>query len=288
MKKLMIIIAFSACGGAIIALPTTTAAATSTSTTTSLTTAPNTASTASYGTTIAQTSSKASTTATARSSTSKTTRTTTTSTVVSTTGLPSEFEFCDLDAGCADAGYALECAPLYFTLDDGGAFTQNECIETCSGTNDCANAAASCQYNVCYYDFCNTGASEYSKCNSAGVNDGQCYPEPIGGGKTLNFCFQDGVAPTGAPCDMTRGAALSLCVDGSTCITPMPDGGSFCYDVCDVTGILGCDAGECASLDIPGVGTGICVDVCNAGSPCPYTQVCTAAGFCAPKSMLVE
>ena len=218
------------------------------------------------------------------------TTTTTSSTSSSTTGgLPIELEVCDLDAGCTvDSGIPLQCIPLNFTLQDGGSFTVNECVQTCGSTSDCIDSVTSCQYNVCYYNFCSVNASPYSSCNAAGSNDGQCYPESIGDGETIGLCFQTGTGTALNICGGNRNDTAPLCSSDNPCIDPTPDGGTYCYEACDISGILPCDAGTCVSLSIYGANTGICVTQCNSAVPCPTTQLCSLDYFCVPKSMAVE
>jgi hypothetical protein len=187
-----------------------------------------------------------------------------------------------------DSGIPLQCIPLDFTLQDGGSFTKNECVQPCDVTNDCIDSITSCQFNICYFNFCPTNALPYSACNSAATNDGQCFPEPIGHGEAINVCFQTGVSSTLSTCSGERNSTASLCSFDNMCLNPYVDAGDYCFEACDIAGILPCDAGECLGLGEPGINTGICVTPCNSVTPCPETQVCTSNGFCAPKTMAVE
>jgi hypothetical protein len=162
-------------------------------------------------------------------------------------------------------------------------------VQTCGDTSECLDAVTSCQFNVCYFNFCASGAKAYSACNSAGTGDGQCTPEPIGGGETTEVCVQTGPSGVDAVCGDTRGTTgPALCVDNATCITPQPDGGSWCFGLCDVTGSLECDAGTCVSLGIPAVTTGVCIQTCSTSADCPQNQDCGPSNYCVPKSMEVD
>ena len=170
--------------------------------------------------------------------------------------------------------------PLDFTLQDGGTFTRNECVQDCGQTSDCLDLATSCQYDICYWNFCGAGAAAYSSCDAADAGDGECIPEPIGHGATTELCFQAGDAGAMAPCGGTR--EDPVCSSGNTCVTPDPGGSGYCYQICALGMEPQCPSGLCFLLGITATDTGICITLCNSEQPCPGGQVCSKSGYCEP------
>jgi len=142
-----------------------------------------------------------------------------------------EFIPCDGGSMC---GAGLRCVADV-------VFTGMYCEYSCATSADCPDWTTVCTDGNCVIDLCGpgTGNGAYDGiCNSAGFNDGTCFPyDPSGdgGNAAYGFCQQAGTISTvGQTCDYHRCPADDLCAPGWGCLVMnsiQPTG--FCLQFCD-------------------------------------------------------
>jgi hypothetical protein len=149
--------------------------------------------------------------------------------------------------------------------------TGDYCSQACSTTADCVNPIETCAGDSDYggsicLEFDECQASQYfGPCNSAGTDDGYCYPVDYGSGP-VGFCIQ---------ATLDGGAA------GDRCLSDFENNrqeGGLCdtQDVCGPLGLCepGCNAGASGS------------PACDGGQQCfPLASFAAAsiqAGYCSP------
>lgn len=205
--------------------------------------------------------------------------------------LPVEFQECLPAVGCDD-----ETPPLFCTNADPGTGPQGwECVNDCAVTANCPDETTTCQGNICFLDACGPGSLAdggsvnpggfYAPCDSAGTNDGTCFPYPAGS-MTYGYCQENGTLESNSEgCGDNRpadGGTSTLCVAGDVCVIAYQAASSYCTPYCASSGVgpsCSADAGLCEAIGETFVGA--CEKPCATSADCTAPLTCQFY-FCLP------
>jgi len=219
--------------------------------------------------------------------------------------LPQEYGICGADPNsddfCQDGGIPNNMdggtGDLFCSPPDFGASMISLCIYPCSTTIDCPGLEQSCYSQLgpgCFNNQCGQNASGefvgpfFGTCPVLSTDDGQCLMFNAAP-NTIAFCFQNGTAAVGEPCNpVFRFGEFSECTYGNYCVSTASGDGGLCFPIT-------ADGGTCAAGDdvidaLGGADWGVCATDCTTTMNCDAGPVGTTCqtpdggkvSFCAP------